>query len=149
MDVILLVSFYRYYLGLKLHFRHNGARKKSFLSSCYIGNEKVSLLEVDQKFPFGGINVYRISYLDSILCYSKVFRLHAKLHDAAGAVRSHNGKGRNWLRYYYWRRFNFSLDCPCDCAIMLSLRENLRTLLFHFCRLLKQYDFDCTRCRAN
>ena len=33
------------------------------------------------------------SYLDSILCYSKVFRLHATLDDAAGAVRSHTGEG--------------------------------------------------------
>ena len=48
---------------------------------------------MDQKFPFGGLIGYGNSYLDSLLCYSKVFRLHAILHDAAGAVRSHTGKG--------------------------------------------------------
>ena len=31
--------------------------------------------------------------LDSVIRYSKVFRLHAILHDAAGAVRTHSGKG--------------------------------------------------------
>ena len=28
-----------------------------------------------------------------LLCYSNVFRRHAKVHDATGAVRSHTGKG--------------------------------------------------------
>ena len=33
------------------------------------------------------------SFRYSVFRYSKVFRLHAILHDAAGAVRSHTGKG--------------------------------------------------------
>ena len=48
---------------------------------------------MDQKFEFGGLIGYRNSCLDSVFRYSKVFRLHAILHDAAGAVRSHSGKG--------------------------------------------------------
>ena len=47
---------------------------------------------MDQKLLFGGLTAYAISYLDSILCYWKVFKLHAILHDAAAAVRSHTGK---------------------------------------------------------
>ena len=39
---------------------------------------------MDKELPFGGLIGYGNSYLDSILCYSKVFRLHAILHDAAG-----------------------------------------------------------------
>ena len=31
--------------------------------------------------------------MDAVFCYSKVFRLHAIIHDAAGAVRAHSGKG--------------------------------------------------------
>ena len=46
----------------------------------------------DQKFKFGGPIDYGNSYWNSILCYSKVFRLPAILHDAAGAVRAHSGK---------------------------------------------------------
>ena len=38
-------------------------------------------------------NINLDSYLDSVFCYLKVFRLHAILHDAAGAARSHSGKG--------------------------------------------------------
>ena len=48
---------------------------------------------MDQNFPFGGLLGYGNSDLNSILCYSKVIRLHAILHDAAGTVRSHIGKG--------------------------------------------------------
>ena len=46
-----------------------------------------------QKFKFGGLIGYGNSCLDSVYPYSKVFRLHAILHDAAGAVRAHSGKG--------------------------------------------------------
>ena len=49
--------------------------------------------EMNQKFKFGGLIGYGNSYFDSVFRYSKVFRLHAILHDAAGAVRSHSGKG--------------------------------------------------------
>ena len=48
---------------------------------------------MDQKFEIGGLIGYGNSHLNSVFCYSKVFRLHALLHDAAGAVRSHTGKG--------------------------------------------------------
>ena len=53
----------------------------------------LSLREMNQKFKFGGLIGYENSYLDSVFRYSKVFRLHAILHDAARAVRSHTGKG--------------------------------------------------------
>ena len=48
---------------------------------------------MDQKFKFGGFIGYGKSCVHSVFRYSKVFRLHAILHDAAGAVRSHSGKG--------------------------------------------------------
>ena len=37
--------------------------------------------------------VYGDSYLESSFFHFKVFRLHAILHDAAGAVGAHKGKG--------------------------------------------------------
>ena len=48
---------------------------------------------MDQKFEFGGLIGSGNPYLDSIFRYSTVFRLLAKLHDAAGAMRTHSGKG--------------------------------------------------------
>ena len=93
MDVVLLINVFRLYPGLKMSFEHNSVRKNLFLSACFRWNSRLSSREMDQKFPFGGLNGYGNSYLDSVFRYSKVFRLHAIIHDAAGAVRAHSGKG--------------------------------------------------------
>ena len=48
---------------------------------------------MDQKFRFGGTIGYGDSYFVFFSRDFKVFRLHAKLHDAAGAVQAHTGEG--------------------------------------------------------
>ena len=79
-----------------MSFEHNSVRKNLFLSASFCWNSSLSLREMNQKFPFGRLNGYRNSYLDSVFRYSKVFRLHAILHDAAGAVPAHSGKGHGY-----------------------------------------------------
>ena len=93
MDVLFLTSVFRLYPGLKWHLNTIVYAKNLFLIACFCWDSRVSLREMDQKFKFGGLIGYGNSYLDSIFRYSKVFRLHAILHDAAGAVRAHSGKG--------------------------------------------------------
>ena len=93
MDVLFRFSVFRLYPGFKMTFEHNSVRRNLFLSACFCWNSSLPLREMDQKFPFDGLIGYGNSYLDSVFRYSKVFRLHAILHDAAGAVRSHSGKG--------------------------------------------------------
>ena len=93
MDVLFLISVFRLYPGFKMLFEHNSVRKNLFLSACFCCDSGITLREMDQKLKFGGLIDYGNSYLDSVFRYSKVFRLHAILHDAAGAVRSHTGKG--------------------------------------------------------
>ena len=92
MDVLFLVSVFRLYPGLKMSFEHNSVRENLFLSACFCWVPGISLREMDKKFNFGRLIGYGNSDLDSVFRYSKVFRLHAILHDAAGAVRSHSGK---------------------------------------------------------
>ena len=87
------MKVFRLYPGLKMSFEHNSVRKNLFLSACFCWDSRLSLREKDQKFKFGGTIGYGDSYLDSVFRYSKVFRLHAILHDAVGAVRVHSGKG--------------------------------------------------------
>ena len=84
MDVLLLISVFRLFPGLKRTFL--------FLSACFCWDSSLSLCERDQKFKFGGLIAYGNSYLDSVFRYPKVFRPHAILHDAAGAVRAHSNK---------------------------------------------------------
>ena len=93
MDVPFLISVLRLYPGLKTSFEHNSIRKNLFLSACFCWDSGISLREMGQKLKFGGLIGYGNSCLDSWFRYSKVFRLHAILRDAAGAVRSHSGKG--------------------------------------------------------
>ena len=96
MDVLFLISVFRLYPALKMSFEHNSVCKNCFLSSCFCWVSGLSLREMDQKIEFGGLIGYGNSCLDSVFRYSnysKVFRLHAILHDAAGAARSHSGEG--------------------------------------------------------
>ena len=72
-------------------FEHNSVRKNLFLSACFCWDSRLSLHEMDQKFKLGGLIGYGKSYLDSVFRYSKVFKLHAILQDAAGAVRPLHG----------------------------------------------------------
>ena len=76
-----------------MSFEHNSLRKNLFLGACFCWDSRLSFREMDQKLKFAGMIGYRNSYLDSVFRYSKVFRLHAILHDAAGAVRLQTGKG--------------------------------------------------------
>ena len=96
MDVLFLMSNFRLYLGFKMSFEHNSVRKNLFLSACFCWDSRISLREMDQKFNFGGLIGQRNSCLDSVFRYSKVFRQHAILHDAARAVRAHTGKGPDY-----------------------------------------------------
>ena len=84
-----------------MSFEHNSVSKNLFLSACFCWNSRLSLREMNQNFPFGGLIAYGNSYMDSVFRYSKVFRLHAILHDAADAMRAHSGKG---LGYCYMIR---------------------------------------------
>ena len=76
-----------------MSFEHNSGRKNNFLIACFSWDSGISSRELDRKFNFGGLIGYGNSCLDSVFRYSKVFRLHAILHDAAGAVRPYSGKG--------------------------------------------------------
>ena len=93
MDVLFLISVFRLYPGLKMTFEHNSVRKNLFLSAFFCWYSRLSLREMDHKFKFDGLIGYGNSCLDSVFRYSKVFRLQAILHDAAGAVRSHSRNG--------------------------------------------------------
>ena len=108
MDVLVLISVFRLYPGIKMTFKHKSVRKNLFLSACFCWDSGLSLREMDQKYKFGGLIGYGNSCLDSVFHYSKVIRLHAILHDAAGAVQAHSGKGPGYC-YMIGRGPNFCL----------------------------------------
>ena len=63
---------------------------------------------MDQKIKFGGTIGYGDSFSEFLFRHLKVFRLHAILYDAAGAVRAHSGKGPGYF-YMFGRGPNSSL----------------------------------------
>ena len=83
MDVLFLISIFRLYPGFKKSFEHDSVSKNLFLSAYFCWDSGFSLHEMDQQLKFGGLIGYGTSYLDSVFRYSKPFRLHALLHDAA------------------------------------------------------------------
>ena len=87
-----LINVFRLYPGFKMSFDYNSVRKNLFLSACFCWDSGISLREMDQKLNFGELIGYGNNYLDSEFRYSKVIRLHAILHEAARAVRSHSSK---------------------------------------------------------
>ena len=93
MDVLFLIGVFRLYPGLKISFELSSVRKNLLLSAYFCWESSLSLREMDQKYKFVGLIGYGNSCLECVFRHSKVFRLHAILHDAAGAVPSHTGKG--------------------------------------------------------
>ena len=96
MDVLFLMSIFRLCPGFNMSFEHNSVRKNIFLSACFCWESRLSLREMEQKFKFGGTIGYGDKYLVSVFRYSTVFRLHAILHDAAGAVRLQTSQGSGY-----------------------------------------------------
>ena len=66
-----------------MSFEHNSVRKNLFLSACFCWDSRLSFCEMDQKIKFGELIGYGSSCLDSVFRYSKIFRLHEILQDAA------------------------------------------------------------------
>ena len=145
MDVLFLLSIFRFYPGFKLSFEHNNVRIKLFLSACFCWDSRLSLREMDQKHKFGGTIGYGNSYLELFFRQFKIFRLHAILHDAARSVWAN----RSRLLLHDQTRTKFIFARSRDWITLLPLRKNLSTLQFQFCWFLKQYVLHCTRYRAN
>ena len=74
-------------------FHTNEKRKNCFIAACKIWDQNVDLDESDQKFPHGGRIGYGNPLLDFFLARSKIFCLHAILHDSAGAVKTTTDEG--------------------------------------------------------
>ena len=81
-------------LGIETLFpnKKNTLKKSLSLSVCHRLDPKISLREMIELYPHGGLIGYGDSYQDSVLRYSKMFCLYAVLHDAAGAVYTEKKK---------------------------------------------------------
>ena len=93
MDIVTLLNIFNCYSSIFPMFPNNEKRKTCFLAACKIWDQNINLEEIDQNFPHGGLIGYGNSILDFFLARSKVFRLHAILHNSAGAIKATTNQG--------------------------------------------------------
>ena len=80
------MSTFRLYAGLQMLSERNSACKNLFIGACSCWDSRPSLVEMDRKFNIVGTLGYVDSYSKFLYRHSKVLRLYALAHIAAGAV---------------------------------------------------------------
>ena len=133
------MSIFRLNSRFKMSFEHNSVRENQFLSACFCWDSGLSSREMDQKIIFGGNIGYWDWYLEFLFRQFKVFRLHAILLDAAGAVRAHGGKVPDSCYMIRRGRTKFMFAWSRDWTTLLPLRKTPSASNFQLCQLLKQY----------
>lgn len=106
MDIQLLEENFKAVVNL---FPENTIRKNYFLAACKIIDPNCNLEEVNSLTPYGGKIGCDDSKLENYLNFSKIFRLHAVLHDAAGFMFEFNQSGPGYCFVLNLRRFNWCL----------------------------------------
>ena len=81
------------YEAIETKFCRKSTRQKYFLAACLLFDPNIDLNIALKLRPYGGTIGIDNSSLDNYLKFSKVLRLHAILHDAAGFVKEYSGKG--------------------------------------------------------
>ena len=109
MDVCFIVAVIHFYSGMinSFPFKRHAMRKNLYLSVFHCLGPKIRLREMDFLYPHGGLIGYGNSNLDTMAGFSDVFRLDAKLHDAAGAVQAERKLTGLLLCVWTWTQFLF------------------------------------------
>ena len=121
-----LVDLQNTFETLSESFPDESIRKRYFLSVCYLLEPNLDLEYANRKNPFGGKIGRGDSQLEHIFGRSKLFRLHAVLHDAAGYVRARSGRGPGYCYLFQ----HFPINC-CFLGHLLGLVFCTYAKLFH------------------
>ncbi len=100
---------HRAFFHLNSTLYENNIRKNYFLAACFILKYNLNFNSVNEKCPYGGIIGCGNSNLDILFKYSKIFRLHAILHDAAGFIKSEFDEGPGYC---------YAFKCPINCCFL-------------------------------
>ena len=69
------------------------------------------------------------SYLEILFCHFNVFRLHAKLHNAAVAVRAHSGKSPDYSYLIVLEPYSCVLGHVTELLFCLNIKLFLPSIL--------------------
>ena len=87
----------------------NTIRKNYFIAACKSLDYKVDIDAVNDENPYGGTIGIGNSRLDIVLRCSKIFRLHAIFHDAAGYMKGRYNVGPGYCYACRWCPINSCL----------------------------------------
>ena len=100
-----LEIIHKTYLSLQKIYPDNSVRRNYFLAACSLFNGSTDFdFDIAMKLrPYGGLIGLDNSSMDRFLKDSKILRLHAILHDAAG-----------YIQEYYKQGPGYAYMLPCD-----------------------------------
>ena len=105
-DITLLHNAFKLEIENHPEFRQKSKRQLYFLAACAIFDSNLDLCVALKLRPHGGLIGIDDSSLDYCLKFSKVFRLHAVLHDAAGFVKEHSNQGPGYIYFLNFSGLN-------------------------------------------
>lgn len=113
------------YIIISNEFPENSKRFNYFLTTCKYIDKKGDLDKISLKCPHGGIIGIGNSRLDHLFRVSKLFRLHAILHDAHGFMKSEFDVGPGYM---------YTLPFPVNSCLLGHLTG------LSFCLYLKTFN---------
>ena len=125
--------------GQNLQSQLDCVNKDLFLSLCYSWTHGI-VVHVRRNKVFYLVETL---FLNFVFCYTEVFRIHARLNDAAGSVRSFTGKRSSYC-YLIGREITSNV---LRYVTRLHFCLYVKRPAFHFliCYVLKEYVWHCTR----
>lgn len=109
-------------------------RRSYFLAACLFFDPDLDLEVAIKLRPYGGLIGIDNSRLDKYLKGSKILRLHAVIHDAAGFVWEHSQTGPGYV---------YAVSCPISSPLIGHL-TGVGFCLYH--KILRPADFRKLEC---
>ena len=122
------------YEEVSLYYKAMECRKKYFLAACQLFYPEIDYEIALKLRPYGGLIGIENSRLDNYLKVSKVLRLHAILHDAAGFIRGHYGQGPG---------YSYVIQCPIN-SCFIGHMSGIMFCLFQ--KIFRGNIFSCIEC---
>ena len=140
---LFLMSIFQLWPGSKMSIKQHSFRKNLFVGACFCWDSRFFRREIDQNLIWWNHWLWEL-VLGTLFRHFKVFRLHAMLHDAAGAVRAHSGKEPDYCYKIGQPPNSYFLGHVTGLLFCLYVKVFLPSTL-QLCRFLKQYVLHCTR----
>lgn len=129
-----LAKIHEIYCEIQKHQPYYSKRKCYFLAACLFFDPHIDIDVAVKLRPYGGLIGIDNSRLDKYLKGSKVLRLHAVIHDAAGFVWDHSKSGPGYA---------YAASCPINSPLVGHITGIMFCLYY---KILRPADFRLLEC---